>query len=236
VRGAWAKDARIREAMNLAIDRETLLSTIDPIGEPAAYAVVPTMISGYTPQEYAWRSLSPEARKARARDLVEAAGFGPDHPLALTIIYTTSESARHRLDAIVTMLHGIGVEATLENLEWKAFLDRTARHDFDLALCGQSDFYDDYGVKLGDFVSSAGERNLPDYRNPAFDVLVRDGDLADDMPTRRRLMEQAEAVLLADYPVIPIAQRVVNRLVNPLLRGGADQIETPQSRYLWFEE
>jgi oligopeptide transport system substrate-binding protein len=194
------------------------------------------MISGYTPQEYTWKSMAPEARLDRAHALVEAAGFGPDHPLSLTIIYTTSPSSRRRLEAIKTMLRAIDVDVTLENLEWRAFLERTEQHDYDLAWCGLSHFYDDYGVKLSDFVSDAGERNLPGYRNPAFDALVRDGDLADDIKTRRRLMEQAEAVLLADYPLIPIAQRVVNRLVTPALRGGADRVENPQSRYLWFDD
>jgi hypothetical protein len=36
--------------------------------------------------------------------------------------------------------------------------------------------------------------------------------------------------------VIPLEQRVLKRLINPKLQGGADRIETPQTRYLYFQD
>jgi hypothetical protein len=42
-------------------------------------------------------------------------------------------------------------------------------------------------------------------------------------------------MLLDDYAVIPLAQKAIERLINPKLQGGADRIEVPQSRFLSFQ-
>jgi oligopeptide transport system substrate-binding protein len=234
--GPLAKDVRLREALSLAIDRETLVTKIDPLGEPPAYAVVPDLVPDYTPQAYAWRTDPREVRLARARKLMAQAGYGPDHPLALSVIYSTRESIRQILLAIRAMCQEIGVDLTPENREWQAFVGQLTSRNFDLAVLGVSNPYDDYEVRLGDFVSDPGPRNFTGYANPAFDDLFHRGATAPDGETRRSLMQQAEKLLLSDYPVIPLEQRVLKRLINPKLQGGADRIETPQTRYLYFQD
>ena len=62
-------DVRIREALNLAVDRETIVNKISKMGEPPAYSIVPPGIANYPGgviskfQEHA----SPGADQARAR-------------------------------------------------------------------------------------------------------------------------------------------------------------------------
>jgi oligopeptide transport system substrate-binding protein len=166
---------------------------------------------------------------------MESAGYGPDRPLDISILYTTNDRTRRGLLGVKETLRSVHVEATLQNLEWKAILTRMEARDFDLLCISETDNHDDYGSRIGDFVSIAGARNYAGYRNPAFDDLYRRAESAGDSMSRRALMQDAEKMLLDDYAVIPLAQKAIERLINPKLQGGADRIEVPQSRFLSFQ-
>jgi oligopeptide transport system substrate-binding protein len=228
-------DRRVREAISVAIDRDRWVRVMKPITEPPAYALVPDIVSDYTPQVYAWRDQPQQQRVERARALMESAGYGPDRPLDISILYTTNDRTRRGLLGVKETLRSVHVEATLQNLEWKAILTRMEARDFDLLCISETDNHDDYGSRIGDFVSIAGARNYAGYRNPAFDDLYRRAESAGDSMSRRALMQDAEKMLLDDYAVIPLAQKAIERLINPKLQGGADRIEVPQSRFLSFQ-
>ncbi|HEV2675953.1 MAG TPA: peptide ABC transporter substrate-binding protein, partial [Aliidongia sp.] len=80
-KGILAEHKGIREALSLAVDRQTIVTKIDPRGQKPAYAMVPTVMPDYTPQSYDWQASSYADRLARAKQLMATAGYGPDHPL-----------------------------------------------------------------------------------------------------------------------------------------------------------
>jgi|HubBroStandDraft_1064217.scaffolds.fasta_scaffold02211_9 oligopeptide transport system substrate-binding protein len=234
-KGVLAGDIRLREALNLAIDRTLLVEKINPLDQVAAYGIVPPIVSDYTGQPMPLLELTQAERTKRARELVAAAGYGPDHPLVLTVSYPTEENTRQILLAIRQMLLPIGIELTLDNMEWQVFIGAVKARNFDIGILQSGSDYDDYETSLDNFRSDAGDGNYCGYSNPAFDDLFRRGGTATDIDTRRHLMEQAERTLLADYPVVPLYFGVLNRVVNPRLEGVVDKIVAPQSRYLSFK-
>lgn len=90
----------------------------------------------------------------------------------------------------------------------------------------------DPGILLEPFLGNAGDNSDTGYANPAFDALVAEGERAPDAATRFGLLERAEALMLADYPVVPLAYEAVNRLVSPRLEDWRDAEAYPQSRYI----
>jgi oligopeptide transport system substrate-binding protein len=66
---------RLREALNLAVDRDVLVSKIDVRGEQPAFGILPPVITDYTGQAMAFRGLSRADRFARAKQLMAAAGY-----------------------------------------------------------------------------------------------------------------------------------------------------------------
>jgi len=235
-RGAWSKDVRIREAMSIAIDRKTLVEKINPLGEKEAYSVTPDVITNYTPQEYAWKSEPMADRLKRAKALMAEAGYGPDHPLTLTASYPTQESTRQILLAISAMWQPIGVKIDLQNMEWQVFVGQVNSRNFDIGTMALTGTYDDYESGLDNYRSDAGEYNVCGYSNPKFDDLFHRGQTATDIGVRRASMEEAERTMLADYPLIPLYYGVLNKLVNPKLKGFVDSNDLPQSRFLSFAE
>ena len=236
-KGPLAKDIRLREALNLAIDRETIVTKIAPLGQQPAYGINPPVISDYTPQSMPLKDMPQEERLKRAKELVAAGGYGPDHPLQITVSYPTEENARQILLAIRQMLQPVGIELSLSNMEWQAYIAAvTVERNFDIGYMGASGPYDDYENGLDNFRSDAGQSNYCGYSSKVFDDLFHRGGTATDIQTRRELMQQAEKTVLADYALVPISFGVLNRLANPRLLGMDYAIKVPQSRYLSIKE
>ena len=71
-------DARVREAISLAIDRETLMEKVVKIGSLPAYNLVPPGMPGYPySAQLRFKGMPLGQRQEKARSLLAAAGFGP---------------------------------------------------------------------------------------------------------------------------------------------------------------
>ena len=235
-KGLLKDDIRLREAINLAVDRDALVTKIDPRGEKPAYGVIPPVTSDYTPQSMNFKDMPQADRLARAKALMKEAGYGPDHPLKLKVTYATEDSNRQILLAIAAMLKPIGVELALDNMEWQVFVDVTNQRNFEMGFLNLVGTYDDYENGLDNFRSNAGNFNINGYANAKFDDLFHRGGTSTDPLERRKLMEQAEKLLLDDYPLVPLEFYVRNVLVNPKLQGYVAKVVFDQSRYLSFKD
>jgi oligopeptide transport system substrate-binding protein len=228
-----SQDVRLREALNLAIDRELLVGKIYPLDEQPAYGVIPPVILDYTPQEMPLKALTQEARVMRAKALLAEAGYGPDHPLPITVSYPMQDNTTTILLAIRNLLKPVGIDLTLDARGFQDFGDPIVMRDFEVEILRNVYDYDDYETDL-DFFRGDAAGNCCNYRSSSFDDLFHRGATATDIETRRALMQQADRQVLADFPLIPLYYGVLNRLVNPRLIGLPEHIDIPQSRYLSF--
>jgi oligopeptide transport system substrate-binding protein len=232
VKGPLSQDSRLREAFNLAIDRDTLVTKIDPRGEQPAYGMIPPVISNYTAQSMSFKGTPMPDRLKQAKELMTAAGYGPGHPLTLTTIYTTDENSRQLLLAISAMLKPAGFDLKLENSEWQVFISNMNQRNYDVGFFSLIGTYDDYENGLDNWRSDAGFANPAGYANPKFDDLFHRGGTATDMATRRELMQEAEKLMLSDYPIAPLEFGQRNTLVSPRVEGFEPAIGNNQSRFL----
>jgi oligopeptide transport system substrate-binding protein len=213
------KHRDLREALALAVDRETLVEKITQSGELPAYSWVPPGIHGYQQQFVDFKSMSKADRIAKAKELLKKEGYGPDHPLKVDILYNTSENHKKIAVAIQNMWKAIGVQATITNQEWKVYLG--TRHDkqFQVARAAWIGDYEDPTTFLTLFLSDAGDQNDAGYNNPDYDKLVKGSALEADPAKRMQMLEQAEAIFLKDLPIIPIYYYTTKHLVSKKLGG-----------------
>ena len=103
----------IRQALSMAIDRETIVDYVMRTGEVAAYSFVPPGVGNYgDPVQSDWAGLPMEERKTTARALLAQAGFGDNNPLEVEIRYNTSENHKKVAIAVTAMWQTIGVRST----------------------------------------------------------------------------------------------------------------------------
>lgn len=212
------QDLNVRMALSLAINREVLQEKIVKGGAIPAYSYAGGFDPTYEGPMMPGFELSQAEREAKAKELIAAAGFGPDNPLKLTIVTTVAED-RVRLAQGVALMwkQALGVEATVEPMERKAWLDAFYAGTWDV-------FADNL---VGDF---AGAETFLAYMRPSaepgynwvkpeYDAQM---DVAAGMPdaaSRNVELAKAEKILLDEVIFAPLAKEPLRRLVSPKVKG-----------------
>src|SRR6185437_15742604 len=116
-------DPRVREALSLAVDRETIVNKIDRVGEPPAYNMVPPGTANYPGGVFLdFKSMAFPDRLKRAQMLMQQAGYGPDNLLRTSlIIRSAAPTARRTPVAIQQMWKQIYVDAQILQLDAAIF-------------------------------------------------------------------------------------------------------------------
>jgi oligopeptide transport system substrate-binding protein len=210
----------LRLALVLALDRDLLTQKVTQFGELPAYTLVPPGIRDHVSLVPEWAEWTQAEREAEARRLYAGAGYSEANPLKFEIRYTAGENNKKMALAAASLWKQIlGVQTTLLNEESKVFLQN--REQKILTQVFQSGWISDYADAYS-FLSlfrSGGGRNYYGYTDDLYDALL-DEIAAERIPARRRLlMYEAERLLMADVPLIPLYSYVTKRMVNPRLKG-----------------
>jgi oligopeptide transport system substrate-binding protein len=216
-------DVRVRKALAMAVERDAITEKILRTGELPAYNLVPPDTGTYgEPPQVDWADVPYQERVEQAKALLAEAGFGPDNPLKFTLRYNTSENHKKIAIAIAAMWKQLGVQAELFNTEVKVHYNDLQSHDFQVARAGWVADYNDPENFLTLLRTSTGPMNYGQYSNEEYDRLMAESDVTTDEEARNELMRQAEALMLAELPLIPIYHYVDKNLVSPKVQGWVD--------------
>jgi ABC-type oligopeptide transport system substrate-binding subunit len=218
-------NAPLRKALSMAIDREELVTKITGRGELPAYGWVPPGVLNYESRQFFYTTLSKEERYEAAQRMYLEAGFDRERPAQFELRYNSSDVTQRIALAIQAMWRDVlGVEARLVNEEQQILLSNIrAKEVTQLFRSAWQGDYNDANSFLYVFKSDSPS-NLVAYRNPEFDSLLESAADQTDPMRRRFFLEEAERVLLADQPVIPIYFYVNKHLVSPRVRGWGDNV------------
>lgn len=213
-------DVRLRKALSMALDRETIVGKVTGVGEVAAYGFVPPRITNYQAYKYDWADWTREEQIAEARRLYNEAGYSEDNPLVTEIRYNTSENHKKVAVAISAMWKQVlGAEIKLLNEEWKVFLQSRKNKDlWDIVRYGWVGDYND-AFTYAEIMHSTHGQNDSGFANPVYDDLVERAAVENDLQKRAELLAEAEKVMLNDYPLMPIYFYVTKHLVKPHVKG-----------------
>jgi oligopeptide transport system substrate-binding protein len=214
-------DVRVREAISYTIDRDIVANAILGQGQKPAYFLTPEIVANFSPETPAYGKLSQKERNAKAKALLEEAGYNKSHPLKFTLLYNTSENHKKIAVAIASMWKkNLGVDVVLENQEWKTYLETKKQGDFEAARAGWCGDYNEAST----FTSLMEGKNTTGgihYKSAEYDKLTAAATRATSEEERKQLYYAQEALLTKDMPIAPIYQYVTARLVNPHVGGYA---------------
>jgi oligopeptide transport system substrate-binding protein len=207
-------DQRVRQALNLAIDKRAICERVLLAGEIPAPTFVPPGLAGYA---------SPPGHPydvERARALLAAAGYPGGRGLpTIEIMYNDLDKHRTIAETIQQMWReSLGIDVELRSLEWGVYLDSQHKLDYDIARAGWIADYADPNTFL-DMFMTGNENNQTGWSNERYDELIRQAAQESDSEKRLALFTQAETILLDESPVLPIYFYVSTNLVNPRVQG-----------------
>jgi oligopeptide transport system substrate-binding protein len=197
---------------------------------------VPPGIGHYQSPVPEWAAWTQEQRNEEARRLYAQAGYSEERPLRTEIRYNTSENHKKLALAIASIWKQVlGVHTTLVNEEWKVFLQN--RQYKVLTQVFRAGWISDYGDPYSflELFRTGHGQNDYGYSNEVYDRLL--AEIARErIPARRlRLMQEAERMLLEEWPIIPVYTYVTKRLVDRHLRGWENNVmDHHYSRYMYL--
>jgi oligopeptide transport system substrate-binding protein len=231
-------DVRIREALSLAIDRETIVNKIDKVGEVPAYGMIPPGIANYPGGVFLdFKNMPMPQRLKRAQELMQQAGYGPDNLLRTSLLVRSAAPDRRRVPvAIQQMWTQIYVDAQILQLDASIFYNSIQTGDFDIANPGWSADFNDASTFL-ELLRKGNPNNWARYDNPEYDRLLDAAGNEPDLEKRGELLAMAEAAALKDQAWLPINFWVSGVLVRPYVKGWEKNIaDTHRSRWLSIDE
>jgi oligopeptide transport system substrate-binding protein len=219
----------LRRALSLAVDRERLTEAVTGLGEAPAYGWVPRGTADYTPQQFDYASRTYAERVSEARELYRQAGYSAEQPLKVEIRYNSGEVHSRLAVAIAAMWkEALGIETTLYAEEFRALL-QSIQAGTDTQVF-RSSWVGDYNdaFTFAQLLQSDFGINLTGYSNPRYDALLGEATRQPDPARRRALLEEAERLMLADHPVLPLYFYVNKHLVKPYVSGWSDNVMNVQ--------
>ncbi len=193
-------DRRVRQAIDLAIDRVAYVSEAhNGLGQPVGQLVVPGVF-GYAPD------LKPPARDvARARQLLAEAGYPDGFDIVL------EHRPGRRGDILAAQLGEAGIRVTPKESTWKDLFSRLRRGEVGFYLGGvlaqtgeASDVLDSF-VHTRQEARGYGNTNDSRYSNPRADALIEEAASSLSMTRRRELLQEAMRLVMSDVKLVPVA-------------------------------
>lgn len=225
-------NVKVREALSIAIDREAITrQVLKGEGEPA-WSLVPSDISDYERIASPVASVPIADRVARARALLAEAGYGPARPLTIDLRYDSKEESRQIAVAMNEMWKKIGVNASLKASDFRGIVGDARAGRFDLIRYQWFAPYDDPSTFLA-LVRGRSATNLTGYSNPRYDAALAAADREADEGARMAQLARAEALVMNEYPVMPIYFTTARRIVSSRVKGwDPSSGDNMQSRWL----
>lgn len=227
-------DVRVRRALSMALDRDTITTKVSAKGETPAYQMTPNVTANnpnYAPE---WAKLSFDERVAEAKKLLNEAGYNEQKPLEFELLYNTSEN--HKKVAVAAQSlwqQSLGfVKVNLVNQEWKAYLASRRNHEHQMARASWCGDYNDPATFLN-VMRTKGSGNYGNYASQEYDDLLKSSLLTKTTDERVAIYKQLEGVLDKDTPNIWVYHQVNSRVVKPYVEGYStkDPLGSWQAKY-----
>lgn len=193
-------DVKVRQAVAHAIDKEAIVSGVyDDMGKVAENSV-PEVIWGYDESVAGL-----EYDVDRARELLSETDVADGFSTTLWV-----NEDQQRIDMAVYIqesLQQIGINVSIEQFEYGAFLETLGNGNHDMFLLGWTTVTGDadnslYALFHTDYMGAGGNRSF--YSNPEVDALLDAGRESTDDNERLDAYSEVEQLLIDEAPTVPV--------------------------------
>ena len=199
------QDIRVREAIDLAIDRKALAEiAMEGLGKPVNQLVTPSI--------FGYNKALPERKYdvAAAKKLMAEAGYPNGFKVAFCFTQDRLPGDRQVGTSIAQMLAAIGIDAQANAQPAAVFFPARTRGDLSMSMSGWGTLTGEAHYTLSSLAHSNdkdkkfGAFNVLGYKNAEMDKLIQDAAVEMDEAKRRGFLEKANELVLKDRQRLPI--------------------------------
>ena len=227
-------DPKVRQAFNLALDKERMVKLVFQGLLPPATGIVPPTMPGYENPDLSDFGFDPE----RAQELIAESSYGDisELPEITLNLSGTGGGVGALTEAIVESYKtNLGVEIAVEQAPWPDFLADLDSEPmpYQMYQLGWVADYPDPQNFLEILFHSDSAQNHGDYSNPEVDALLDKARGVQDVEERLAIYQQAEQLILEDAAWVPLYFSVETALVKPYVQNFImPPIKIPRFQYM----
>ena len=208
-------DARVRQAVNYALNREEIIDFAFN-GQAAVSGFVPASMGHWavdvTEKDYYTQNIE------KAKALLAEAGYPDGFETVITV--GLNDGIRDIGMVAQQQLEAIGIKADVQNEENATYIDKWKAHDIDIMVC-QNGAGSDPNRGVAFFFSTTGSANIQNYSNARVDELCVLGAAEADVDKREALYKEAINIILDECATATVACPKAYFLATPALKGYA---------------
>ena len=206
----------VRQALNLAIDRQEIIDNVGKAEQIPAYSFVPQGITDENGNDFASKEYydpsDMEGNIAKAKELLKEAGYENGNGIPTIELMYNSEGAHKDICQIIQQnWEEIGVNVELTNQEWAVFLNTRQQGDYQIARHGW----------IGDYIDPMTFLDLwvTGFSNARYDELIAAAKVETDSAKRLEMLREAEDILMDEMPILPIYYYTTVTAANENVKG-----------------
>ena len=206
---ATLDNLKVRHALSLALDCESLIEHVLQGGEKPARGLVPPSSEYESPDIIYY---DPE----EARRLLAEAGYpdGKGFP-DIRLLTTDKESSKRIAEAIQGMWkQELNISVGIDSREWATYLDKMFEKEYDLAFSGWIGDYLDPTTFL-DMWWKDGGNNRTGWFSDEYEGILREAEQQADQKKRITLLQKAETLFLNERPILRLYWNTRKYLIHP---------------------
>ncbi|MCG1010359.1 peptide ABC transporter substrate-binding protein [Salinicoccus sp. ID82-1] len=198
------QNVNIRKALTLAIDREGLIENVTKGEQVPATGLVPLTMEGFEEPGNYFESNNIEEAQAALDAGLEELGMSDPSELTVALSYNTDEAHAAIAQFIQQgWAENLGINVTLDNAEWQVYLETLDSGEFQVGRYGWlGDFNDP--INFLEIFKTDGGNNDTGWTNEEYTQLLNDAAQETDEAARTEMMQEAEEILMSEYPFAPI--------------------------------
>ncbi|SDZ08686.1 peptide/nickel transport system substrate-binding protein [Proteiniborus ethanoligenes] len=208
-------NVKVRKALNHAINVQEIIDVVLEGAGQKANSPLADMVFGHNPDIKGY-----EYNVQKAKDLLKEAGYEKGFK---TTIWTNENPVRVQIaDIVQAQLKEVGIDVSIEVVEWSAYLDRTANGEHDMfilgwvAVTGDAD-YGLYALFHSSQHGSSGNRTF--FSNPTVDKLLDEGKTTVDSNKRLKAYKEAQEIIVEEAPQLFLYFATQNAGVQKNIKG-----------------
>jgi ABC-type transport system substrate-binding protein len=197
-------DPKVRLAMNMVFDKQTLATQVLQDLVVPAKGVLPPGFPGYNPDLKGY-----EYNPERARQLLRESKYGADlsklPPVTLSVAGDLGAGVGLDIEVILKAWEDeLGIKVEIQQTEWATFLQDLHAKRFQMFETAWIADYPDPQDFLDVLLHSQSSNNHGNYSNPEVDRLLEQARVEPDQGKRFALYHQAEQMIVDDAPWVPL--------------------------------